>query len=373
MSIRNKARADWRALTGAALIGSGVGLALGAAYMAGGMARAAGDHARATRLAEAAAGGFSESVLQREAAAMDAGMLRIARRHDPFTVAGAAERDRQSAILAARLENGRLVPAEPTPPARLSGALDASRELECLTQAVYFEARGEGPAGQAAVAQVVMNRVRHSAFPKTVCGVVYQGASRRTGCQFSFACDGSMNRRRETAAWERARKVAARALSGAAVASVGDATHFHTINVAPNWGPRLIRTAQVGLHVFYKFGRASAVRHLAEAQAPAPEEAAEPFYATLTSAPVTAAPAEAVDAEFRLTSAVAVEGDKPIAAQAVATPAAETKPAAKPAKPAQPPAAPATKTAKPVKPTAEATAKLAPASKPRSAESPAPV
>ena len=261
----SKAHADWRAPTCAALIGSGIGLALGAAYMTGGMARTANEHARNSRIAEAAADGFSESVLQRETAAMDPGVVRIASRHDPLSVSGSAQRDRQSALLASRLERapsaeqialrGPINALPVAAPFRLAGALETSRELECLTQAVYFEARGETPAGQAAVAQVVLNRVRHPAFPKSVCGVVFQGAGKRVGCQFSFACDGSMRRGRETAAWKRAQKVASRALSGAVVASVGNATHFHTTNVAPNWGPRLIRTAEVGMHVFYRLGR----------------------------------------------------------------------------------------------------------------------
>ena len=327
MQFRTQARADWRVLTSAALVGSGVGLALGAAYMAGGMSRAADDHARASRLAEAASGRFSESILQREAAAMDPGVLRVARRHDPFTVAGAAERDRQNAILAARLERqvqrataastdasalmlraslgGAYAPA--AAPYRLAGALDSSRELECLTQAVYFEARGETPAGQAAVAQVVLNRVRHPAFPKTVCGVVYQGAARRTGCQFSFACDGSMRRGREAAAWNRARRVASRALSGAVVGNVGDATHFHTVQVAPNWGPSLMRVSQVGLHVFYRFGRGG--RSAPRLEADAPELAPRPVFASL--APVPAPPVDpAPPADLRLTSAVATETSK---------------------------------------------------------------
>ncbi len=354
------------------MIGSGVGLALGAAYMAGGMARAAGDHARAERLAEAAAGGYSESVLQREAAAMDPGVLRVARRHDPFTVAGAAERDRQSAILAGRLETkaekpgapaklaASFNPGRPATPFHLAGPLESSRELECLTQAVYFEARGEGPAGQAAVAQVVLNRVRHSAFPKTVCGVVYQGAARRKGCQFSFACDGSMRRTREHAAWNRAQRVASKALSGAVAAGVGDSTHFHTINVAPNWGPRLIRTAQVGLHVFYKFGRSAASRaYAANTEEPQPELTAEPVYASLTSAPAPTEPLE-VSTDFRLASAVKVEGEvqKTAADAGTDASATEAKPVAKPAK--------AAKSAD----QAEG-AKLTPASAPRTIEAPA--
>jgi hypothetical protein len=126
-------------------------------------------------------------------------------------------------------------------------------ELDCLTQAVYYEARGEAPSGQAAVAQVVMNRVRHPAFPKTVCGVVYQGA-RTHGCQFSFACDGWAATPRESGAWRRAREIAARALVGVVAPQVLGATHFHNARVAPGWGPGLMRVAQVGLHVFYRFG-----------------------------------------------------------------------------------------------------------------------
>jgi len=126
-------------------------------------------------------------------------------------------------------------------------AARSDRDLECLTDAVYYEARGEGRAGQAAVAQVVLNRVRHPAFPKSICGVVFQG------CQFSFACNGAMRARHETGAWNRAQRVAAEALSGAVAANVGNATHFHTVNVAPNW-PNLMRVGQVGLHVFYRFG-----------------------------------------------------------------------------------------------------------------------
>lgn len=252
-----QARADWRVLMSAALIGSGVGLGLGAAYMAGGMGQAVVDHNRAARIADAAEGGFSDAVLKRQAAGGDAGVLRLARDHDP-SVSTSAERDRQVAVLEANLErkqaaNEHLRTQLTAVGAKGGTALDASRELDCLTSAVYFEARGETPQGQAAVAQVVLNRVKHPAFPKSVCGVVFQGSNRHTGCQFSFACDGSMRSRRETGAWSRARKIAARALSGAVVGNVGQATHFHTTYVTPSWGPQMRRVAQVGLHVFYRF------------------------------------------------------------------------------------------------------------------------
>ena len=256
MSIGTQASAEWRVLLSAALIGSGVGLAVGAGYMAGGMADAAADHVRVERIAEAASGHFSETVLQRNAAGMDPGVLAVARNHDPLIAAG---QDRQAAALAEGLlakQNDDLALRAKLASfgERPRSTLDANRELDCLTQAVYFEARGETARGQAAVAQVVLNRVKHPAFPKTVCGVVFQGSNRRTGCQFSFACDGSMRGRRETSAWERARTVAARALSGRALGEVGSATHFHTTAVSPAWGPQMRRVAQVGMHVFYKFG-----------------------------------------------------------------------------------------------------------------------
>ncbi|MDQ0466069.1 spore germination cell wall hydrolase CwlJ-like protein [Caulobacter ginsengisoli] len=263
-------KGGWKALIGAALTGTAVGLIVGGAYLAGGMAQAASQHARIARLADAAQDGFSESSLKTAAGRMDAGILFVAQRHDPYTSAGSAQRDRQAALLAARLERraekkpdagGVLLRASfggPFNPAaapfRLSGALEASRDLDCLTAAVYYEARGETPSGQAAVAQVVLNRVRHPAFPKTVCGVVFQGAYSGGACQFSFACDGSMRKRREPAAWARAERVAARALNGYVMTEVGNATNFHTINVSPGWGPRMLRVAQVGLHIFYRFG-----------------------------------------------------------------------------------------------------------------------
>ncbi|MCA6286688.1 MAG: cell wall hydrolase [Phenylobacterium sp.] len=146
-----------------------------------------------------------------------------------------------------------------------SPAQTFARELNCLTQAVYFEARGESPAGQAAVAQVVLNRVRKAGFPKSVCGVVFQGSARGAGCQFSFACDGSMRQAREARSWSQARHIAARALAGAVMTAVGDATHFHTVHVSPDWSRDLREVTQVGLHIFYRIGRTSDGEILADA------------------------------------------------------------------------------------------------------------
>ncbi|WP_366872651.1 cell wall hydrolase [uncultured Brevundimonas sp.] len=107
--------------------------------------------------------------------------------------------------------------------------------------------------GQAAVAQVVLNRMRHPAYPGTVCGVVFQGSERATGCQFSFTCDGAMARTPSVAGWARARASASAALNGAVMAAVGTATHYHTDWVAPYWAERLTKVRQLGTHIFYRW------------------------------------------------------------------------------------------------------------------------
>jgi spore germination cell wall hydrolase CwlJ-like protein len=135
--------------------------------------------------------------------------------------------------------------------ARGSG-LDRSRALQCMTAAIYYEAARESDDGQRAVAQVVLNRVAHPAFPKTVCGVVYQG-SERPGCQFSFACDGSLARAPMALYWDRARRVAAAALAGYVYAPVGLATHYHTSAVHPGWADSLTFLGTIGAHRFYRW------------------------------------------------------------------------------------------------------------------------
>jgi spore germination cell wall hydrolase CwlJ-like protein len=132
-----------------------------------------------------------------------------------------------------------------------SGA-DRTRALECLTSAIYYEAANEPDDGQRAVAQVVLNRVRHPAFPPTVCGVVYQGSEKR-GCQFSFACDGAMARAPARTAWLHAAHVAAAALGGAVFAPVGMATHYHTYAVTPAWNRSLVMTGMFGAHLFHRW------------------------------------------------------------------------------------------------------------------------
>ena len=128
-----------------------------------------------------------------------------------------------------------------------------AEQLDCLATAVYYEARGEGFAGQTAVAEVVMNRVSHPAYPDTVCGVVYEGSTRATGCQFSFTCDGSINRAPRGRAWRRAQLVAEHVMLGFAPPVTRNATHYHTVAIDPHWSSSLVRTRTIGEHIFYRF------------------------------------------------------------------------------------------------------------------------
>ena len=130
---------------------------------------------------------------------------------------------------------------------------ERARALLCLTQAVYYEAALEPPEGQEAVAQTVINRVRNPNFPKTICGVVYQGSSQVTGCQFSFTCDGSRARPPIEPFWTRAKGVAERALDGYVMAGTGLSTHYHADYVFPRWGPTLVKIRQFGAQIFYRF------------------------------------------------------------------------------------------------------------------------
>jgi spore germination cell wall hydrolase CwlJ-like protein len=133
------------------------------------------------------------------------------------------------------------------------GAATRAQALECLTSAVYYESGDQSDDGERAVAQVVLNRVRHPAFPSTVCGVVYQGSTRATGCQFTFTCDGSLERRPDADGWARAKRIAEAALNGAVYAPVGWATHYHADYVVPYWASTMAKNAVVGAHLFYRW------------------------------------------------------------------------------------------------------------------------
>ncbi|UUL83720.1 cell wall hydrolase [Sphingomonas qomolangmaensis] len=136
---------------------------------------------------------------------------------------------------------------------RIIGTPDSiARGTDCLTAGMLYES-GDDSVGQRAVAQVILNRVRHPAFPKSVCGVVFQGSERSTGCQFTFTCDGALARRYSDAAWGRARAVATAALQGRVDKRVGTATHYHTDWVVPYWSSSLDKISEVNTHLFFRW------------------------------------------------------------------------------------------------------------------------
>ncbi len=146
---------------------------------------------------------------------------------------------------------------DPNPAARpfrfAGGPEDLARATDCMAAGILYEA-GDDTLGERAVAQVVLNRLRHPAFPKTVCGVVFEGQDRSTGCQFSFSCDGAITRWHPTDdAWRRAREVAAASLSGAVFKQVGYATHYHTDWVVPYWQSSLDKITAVNTHLFFRW------------------------------------------------------------------------------------------------------------------------
>jgi hypothetical protein len=127
---------------------------------------------------------------------------------------------------------------------------DGDAEWQCLTEAIYFEARGESLNGQIAVAEVILNRTENPLYPRTVCGVVKQRGS--GGCQFSYICDGRTDRMREKQAADLAARIARAMLDGAPRMLTEGATSFHTRSVRPGWSRRYIQTASIGAHLFYR-------------------------------------------------------------------------------------------------------------------------
>lgn len=128
-----------------------------------------------------------------------------------------------------------------------------SKEQRCLAEAIYFEARSEPEEGQAAVAQVVLNRVKSGLYPSSVCGVVYQNRHRYNACQFSFACEGKSLRITEPEPWQRAVRIAKAVVDGTTYLSeVGGATHYHASYVRPRWAGKLRKMDVIGRHIFYK-------------------------------------------------------------------------------------------------------------------------
>ncbi len=149
----------------------------------------------------------------------------------------------------------------------IDGAAQMMAEQQCLSEAVYYESRSENAWGQLAVAEVVMNRVADHRYPDTVCGVVYQGSERTTGCQFSFTCDGSMDDAPRGESWRRSQIVATNVLLGFNDPITGNATHYHADYVDPVWNSSLIQTTRFGTHIFYRFPRGAEWQMVRDRQA----------------------------------------------------------------------------------------------------------
>lgn len=222
----------------------------------------------------AALSGSPSASVTRLAGGMDPAMIRVAQRHDgsrrtdfwgrtngwetydlrrlptlPYQLTG-----EEDARFINGLRPGSMVPPPPAKAFILKANTEDRAQAElCLTQAIYYEAATEPLEGQQAVAQTVLNRMRHPGYPKSVCGVVYEGAMRPTGCQFSFTCDGALGRAPNAALWRQAKGVAAKALDGYVMRAVGTATHYHADYVAPYWAPTLYKIVQIGRHIFYRW------------------------------------------------------------------------------------------------------------------------
>jgi len=145
----------------------------------------------------------------------------------------------------------------PAVPLKTKKGVEVSdKDLWCMATAIYFEARGESYQGQIAVGQVVMNRLAHPLYPKSICGVVFQNEHMRNACQFSFACDGISEKVTDQKSWAQAMKIAKNVIAGKdRVDAVGHATHYHATYVRPDWAPRMKKVAKIGQHVFYQFKR----------------------------------------------------------------------------------------------------------------------
>ena len=144
------------------------------------------------------------------------------------------------------------VAPKPTPIEVAAEQLLAQRR--CLAEAMYYEARGEGAVGEMAIAEVIFHRMRSSLYPNTICGVVFEGAQDKRACQFSFVCNGDMERPKNPHAWAVARLLAAKIMTGAV--RLGDitenATSYHAVSVDPRWAASLQKTVQIGNHIFYR-------------------------------------------------------------------------------------------------------------------------
>ena len=181
--------------------------------------------------------------------------------------------------------------------------LAREQQSECLAEVLYYEARGEGAEGEKAVAEVVLQRTREHNYPRTICGVVYEGAqANNKACQFSFACDGALRKPKDRTTWERVRKLADAIVSGA-VQLAGETRHaiaYHNIAVQPSWADAMVQTAQIGNHVFYRRG-SQPIKHAGKPGAA--EDAALAAFAG-EQLPPTYTGSEEIQSQIEITDAV---------------------------------------------------------------------
>ncbi len=203
-------------------------------------------------MANAIAGGLrgaQRAIATPEAPRQDIGSQQILNYYDNLAAGRARVGQDQADAAEQVVLQAALLPGRAENRMKLKGA---ERELYCLSEAIYYEARGESIEGQIAVAEVIMNRVTSKHYPNTVCGVVKQGANRLNSCQFSYKCDGEPERMSDAASARRARDVAILLMKGERRSLTDDATHYHADYVNPYWAKTLTQTAQHGTHVFYR-------------------------------------------------------------------------------------------------------------------------
>ncbi|HBL94539.1 MAG TPA: cell wall hydrolase, partial [Hyphomonas sp.] len=207
-------------------------------------------HAEAVRLASIEDGGVTVRADPMTPSLLDTPWIRTVeytlKRDTGASMSRYAMRDRDGAALSS------LVSFRPE---HIKRAEKINDEAQCLSQAIYYEAGTESLGGKMAVAEVIANRVRDHRYPDSVCDVVFQGATRTTGCQFTFTCDGAMTREPRGRNWDTAQKVAAHVLMNLNEERTGGATHYHATYVDPIWSAGLIKTDKIGLHIFYRFPR----------------------------------------------------------------------------------------------------------------------
>ena len=275
-----------------------LGAAILGATLAAGSAQPLESDARTEAVRRLAQGDLGPEGLAAIRAGMDTSQLALAIRHDPnlrraalydltpgwetLSLGGKPTLDfGQSGLEAQRINaatpaSGLLRPARPFV-FRPASAADRQRALRCLTQGIYYEAALEPTEGQEAVAQVILNRVRDLNYPNSICGVVFEGADRTTGCQFSFTCMGALAQAPVGWAWKRSQTVAERMLSGHVATKVGTATHYHADYVHPWWATTLNKLTQIGAHIFYRWkgmsGETSAFRQAYSGREPVINEA----------------------------------------------------------------------------------------------------